>query len=448
MKIGCAIFTVRLRSSPFRGCLQNELSLMKSRFALCVGMIGNFLEHYDSVLFALLAPFLAPLFFHEKDPITALLFTYAMLPLGVLAKPLGALYFGWMGDCIGRQKAFSVSLVGMALATMALGCLPLSREVGVLAPLLLALVRLLQSFFSAGETPNGALYILEAGGSKHFSLLSGLFDASSVAGALFASALVALGSSLGWIERGWRYFFIAGSISAFFGVAARVALREGGALAIGACRKFEIRRFWLSFCEHRRAFLALFLAAGLSHTVYSFTFTLMNGYIPLITSISKTQLMQMNTALLVADFILLPVFGYLAQKVGKERVMLFASAALILGAWPVFGLLGVHATLMDVAIVRLFLMTAGIAFAAPYYAWAVEQVPSLSRGAIFSFAYTLGAQVLGSPAAAISIWIYQQTKWTAAPMLYLMPVALGAWIVIARKSVFIPKPVHLKSTQE
>src|SRR5579862_656680 len=111
-----------------------------------IGIIGNIFEHYDSALFGLLAPFIASLFFETQDPVTALILTYGMLPLGILFRPLGSLFFGWIGDHWGRRQALFLSLTGMGVATVLMGCLPTYATAGIYAPLLLALCRILQNF--------------------------------------------------------------------------------------------------------------------------------------------------------------------------------------------------------------------------------------------------------------------------------------------------------------
>src|SRR5579872_3210875 len=170
------------------------------------GLIGNILEHYDTALFGLLAPFIAPLFFHTQDPFTALILTYAMIPLGMLARPLGSFSFGLISDRFGRRQALCWSLTGMAIATTSIGFLPTSSEI---APLLLALMRLLQSFFAAGESAGGAIYVLENTRVPKRSFMSSVFDASTVGGILIAAALVTFLSMQGWVEMGWRYLFWA-----------------------------------------------------------------------------------------------------------------------------------------------------------------------------------------------------------------------------------------------
>lgn len=383
------------------------------------GLIGNILEHYDTALFGLLAPFVAPLFFHTQDPFAALILTYAILPMGMVTRPLGSLCFGWIGDRFGRRHALCWSLTGMAFATIAIGCLPTSRQIGSLSPLLLVILRLLQNFFAAGEAPGGAIYILENTHAPKRSLLSSVFDASTVGGILIASGLVTFLSMQGWIESGWRYLFWAGGATALFGIFLRLQTKESGEFSSAVYQMKEL-------FQHKRAFLAIALAAGFSYTTYSLAFTLMNGYIPLITSLTKADMMKVNTALLGLDLFLLPFFGVLSYKFGKEKMMFFGALAACVGAAPFFSLLGPSSNLLGVTAVRMFIVLSGVAFAAPYHAWAMEQVPPRCRSTILCLGYALGSQVIGMPTAAICLWAYKQTEWAGAPSLYLIPVAIGA----------------------
>ncbi len=182
---------------------------MNARFAknYFAGIAGNVLEHYSHALYGFLAPFLAPLFFPSADPIYALLGVYALLPLGLFSKPLGALVFGWLGDRIGKKRVFSITLIGMAASTAAMSCLPTYAQVGWLAPALLALGRLFQSFFAAGENTGGALFLLEQTERNRQGWISSLFDASAIFGIMLASAAAML-----WGEH-WRLLYFAGALS-------------------------------------------------------------------------------------------------------------------------------------------------------------------------------------------------------------------------------------------
>lgn len=177
------------------------------RFA---GIIGNLLENYDSALFGLLAPFIAPLFFPDQDPLTSLILTYGMLTLGFFTRPVGSLFFGWIGDLYGRRKALIGSLIGMAMTTFAMGSLPTYAEIGLFAPVFLALGKMLQSFFVAGENAGGAIFVLEHTNSSKRGLNSGIYDSSSIVGILIASGMVAFLSQHGVIQEGWRVLFWLG----------------------------------------------------------------------------------------------------------------------------------------------------------------------------------------------------------------------------------------------
>ncbi len=404
------------------------------RRSFLIGVIGNILEHYDMALFGLLAPFIAPLFFHALDPISALVMTYAMIPLGMLTRPLGALFFGWIADQYGRLVALCGSLVGMAMATVSIGCLPTSDEIGIFSPIFLAIIRLFQSFFAAGETVGGAIYVLEQADLSKRSLMSSFFDASTIGGILIASFFVTFLSERNWIKIGWRYLFWMGGVTAFIGIFLRLKTkRPQDPIRIAKMQIFK------EMYVHRWAFLAIVFASGFSYTTYSLAFTFMNGYIPLVTTLTKVDVMKMNTALLGFELILLPIFGWIANKFGKEKVMLFGVIVLCVFALPLFASLGSSSTLFFVVILRLMIVFSGLAFAAPYHAWAMEQVPSCCRATLLCFGYTLGSQVIGTPTASFCIFAYKQTGWVGSPVLYLFPIALGAlfslWITRRQKAL-------------
>lgn len=387
--------------------------MMKSKRLFIAGIVGNILEHYDSALFGLLAPFIAPLFFHDQDPLTALILTYAMIPLGLVAKPVGALCFGWIADRWGRRQALFWSLLGMALATISIGCLPTS------SPLLLAIVRLFQGFFAAGEVVGGAIYILENTQDKKKSLISSLFESSTIGGILLASGLIALLSHFERIEEGWRYLFWFGGLSGLMGFFIRFNAPENEEFKASAKSGLFL---------YRQEFFTIILASGFSYVTYALPFVLMNGYVPLVTSLSKADVMKVNTVLLGVDMFLLPLFGAIAERVGKEKVMFFGALASLLGSIPLFSLLGPGSGIALVTLVRLGIIVSGVAFSSPYHAWAVEQVPPHCRSRLLCLGYAIGSQAIGAPTSAICLFAYQQTGWTFAPALYLIPVAFGGLV--------------------
>lgn len=400
-----------------------SLRVCRDRLA---GVVGNFLEHYDNALFGLLSPFIAPLFFEGKDPITALILTYSMLPLGLVTRPLGSFAFGWIGDYFGRRQALFLSLTGMAVITVMMGCLPLYKDIGPWSPFLLALCRMFQGFFAAGEVSGGAIFVLENTPSTKRSLVSSYYDAFSIGGVLLASGFVTLMSSQGLIEKGWRYLFWSGGTTAILGAILRWQSSKMSECIETSNNKTQ---FFSVLKEYIRPFLGIVFASGFSYTTYSFAFTLMNGFIPLVTLLSKTQVMQVNTILLVYDMLFLPAMGYLASRLGKEKVMIAGAVCTILFAVPMFYLLD-HASLGTVIAVRLAIISFGVAFAAPYYAWAIERVPLRHRYSILSLGGAFGSQFIGMPTSATCLWLYQTFGWSWTPGLYLQATGIMAGLSV------------------
>lgn len=390
-------------------------------------MVGNFLEHYDNALFGLLAPFIAPLFFKGTDPVTALVLTYCILPLGLITRPFGSIFFGWIGDRIGRKYALFYSLSGTALVTMSMGLLPTYQEIGSHAPLFLAFGKMLQSFFVAGESSGGAIFILEHTPQKKRSFVSSCYDASSIGGILFASALITLFSTLGWLDQYWRLLFFAGGVTALFGLLLRWKTEDGPEFLHE--KKTLPERIWPLLKEQKRTLLAIILVSGFSYTLYSLAFTLMTGYIPLITSATRTEIAKTNTLLLIIDFLLLPCFGYLASKFGKRRIMIAAAITSALTAIPLFSLLD-QAQAGVIIAVRIIIVLCGVAFSAPYHAWALEQLPPRHRYRILSLGNALGSQLIGMPASAICLWLYQLLGWSWSPGLYLLITGSAASLAL------------------
>ena len=376
---------------------------------------GNLFEHYDKALFAFLAPFLAPLFFETSSPITALIYTYAMMPLGLFSRPLGALIFGRIGDRRGRKSALCLTLLGMALTTTLMGCIPTYKTVGWVAPSLLALGRLIQNFFTTG----GSLLILESCPNERRSFYNGLYGCSTILGILIASFGVTALSFQGSIETTWRMLYWIGGITGAFGLFMRFYAVEGE-IAIKP-RISILPLLW----KYRFQFLMIVFTSGFSYANYYMITSFLNGYLPLIGSITKGEAMQANTYILGFDFLLLPLAGILATRFPKEKLLLFFGGLICVLAIPLYSFLPT-APLMVVMAIRLVFVSFGVGFSvvlAPFYQ---DLIPAESRYTLIAFGNAIGSQLLGTSACSFSFFLYKQTGWAASPALYLMGLATVA----------------------
>ncbi len=412
-----------------------------SRVQLWSAYLGNLFEHYDTALFGLLSAFLAPLIFPEKEPITALILTYAIIPLGMLARPLGSLVFGYIGDMYGRRRALFIALAGMSLVSGMIALSPTYAQAGILSPLIFCLGRLLQNFLASGEIMGGGIFLLESSSEKRHDFLSGLYSASTVLGILFASFGVSLLSYYQIIDSGWRVLYLFGCVTAVF--ACMIRRGPDSTTLPKPSLKFPQtlsnlgRIFWI----YRKPLLFIIIGSGFTYANYSIALVLMNGFIPLVSSLTKAQVMGINTSLLVLDLCTLPLFGYLASKISREKMMLMASLTIVFSAIPLFALLK-DATLMSVIGIRICLVIFGVAFCAPFHAWAQQLIPPAHRYAVISFGYALGSQLIGGPTAAISLWCFKKTAIVSSASWYWMVLAIASSLSLAISLRTIPKPLE------
>jgi MHS family proline/betaine transporter-like MFS transporter len=406
-------------------------SLTLSKWSM---MLGNLFEHYDNALFGLLSPFLAPLFFPEYDPLIALVLTYCIIPLGMIARPIGSLIFGYIGDTCGRREALVLTLTGMAIVTTAMGFMPTYQEVGFLAPFLLSLGRIFQNFFAAGETVGGAIYLIENTHESYKNFISSLYSASTVAGILLASLGVSVLCTLNLVEDCWRLLYLFGCSTAFCAVLLRMKmiwksplLKESPASSI----RFVLKTCWNS----RQALITIAIASGFSYASYTIALVLMNGLVPIVSSISKMEMMHLNTILLGIDFLLLPLFGILANQFSREKMMISAAAIAAVTSCSLFWFLE-GASLLTIITIRLILVIIGVWFTAPFYSWSQNLVPHPYRYTTISFAYAIGTQLLGGPTAAISLWLLQKTNSMMSAGFYWMFLGILASYFIAKQKTF------------
>jgi len=184
-----------------------------TRSQLWSACLGNFFEHYDTALFGFLSAFLAPLIFPKENQITALILTYAMLPLGMLARPLGALIFGYIGDAYGRKQALFLTLGGMSIVSGCIAFSPTYAQAGIVAPIIFCIGRIMQNFLASGETMGGAIFLLENTSEKRHDLLSSIYNTTTIGGILFAMSVssyrLGLEASLShWVLNSFLWLYV------------------------------------------------------------------------------------------------------------------------------------------------------------------------------------------------------------------------------------------------
>lgn len=265
---------------------------------------------------------------------------------------------------------------------------------------------------------------------KRHDFLSGLYGTSTVVGILLASAGVSLLNFFQITEQGWRILYVFGCVTALFGCKLRSTLPTSRSSSSVTFRQSLIL-FRQSLYQHKKAAVLLALISGFSYANYSIALILVNGFIPLVTSFNKEMMMSLNTGLLVLDFCTLPLFGWLAEKTSREKVMLASALCILVTSVPLFLFLE-HSSFAVVVALRIYLVLVGVAFSAPFHAWTQHLIPAPHRYSIIAFSYAIGSQLLGGPTVAFSLWLFKTTQQPSSIAWYWMLLAMTTSIGLAR----------------
>ncbi len=387
---------------------------------------GNIFEHYDKSLYGLLAPFIAVLFFPKADLLTILAIAY--FPFGLIFRPLGALFFGVIGDIFGRKKALSVSMLGISVTTALLGLLPTYEQIGTLSPIFLALLRGSIGFFAAGEQTGAPLLLLENIPSKRKELWSSLYESSSVLGTLLAICITLFLVTTGNVERFWRLPFLAGSLLSLCTFFAR---QKGSEWFLGI-KPEKLKPSFAAVKSALPAFFGITFVTGFSCANYEAATLLMNVMLPQMGFSTPVQCLGLHALLILFDMLLLPLFGLLAVRIGKERLMLSALFLAMGSLFPLFYALS-KGSLLALITTRSLLILFGVAFAAPYQLWVSEASAPNYRYTLVSLGKAFGAQAIGAPILSLALFGYGQSA--SKTIIYLVPAYLFGSAFFASLSI-------------
>ncbi len=365
-------------------------------------MIGTALEYYDMSLYGFMTPLLVIIFLPDMPKLNAIILTFIVLPIGILIRPLGALFIGKIGDNYGRKIGLIIGISGMACVTGLTGLLPTYSDVGILAPILMLICRILQGFFVAGEYNGGAIFVLEHSKQNTRGLSSGFYCAFTVLGILTASGVTTLISYLP--QEYWRLPYILGFVTGLIGLYMRKHLVETPEF-IAYKDMPPIKTS--AIVKNYKPILQAIGVAGFFSALYNFHTVLMISFIPIVTSLTTSDMMYINFKTTLIYMVALPIFGYIADKITFRRSMHYAAITTIIVSYPLILLITLNNPHY------IFLMKAVFAiitawFVGPFHAWIQSLFSVKQRYTAISVSYSIGSQ-LGGMIPATSLWLWQST---------------------------------------
>jgi len=392
--------------------------------------IGTALEFYDFALFGLLAPIFSQQFFPKDDAIAALIASYCIFAAGFLIRPLGGIVFGYIGDTFGRKKALVISIIAMMIPTSLIGCLPTYGQIGLLAPIALALCRLIQGLCAGGEFSSAAIFVIEHAHEKRKYFSGSLVTASSVVGMLTASSMASLCTLETMPAWGWRIPFLLCLPIGLLGIYIRKNTQETAAFNNAQkTQKNETQSLSFIFKNNFRSLLITFGVGSFIGVLYYVPFVFMGHYHTLVTTLPISTTLSVITLGLVVYMLCICLAGYTADRLGPQKVMMTMVFATICLAYPAFWLIQSGQFSLIIQGELILSILAGM-FVGPANGLTASLFDVKGRCRGVSFSLSLGISLFGGLTPVILIYAINQTQILMWPASWMILGALIAGVSI------------------
>jgi metabolite-proton symporter len=396
------------------------------RRVMIASAIGTTVEWYDFLLYGTAAALVFnKVFFPNSDPLTGTMFAFSTYAVGFMARPFGGIIFGHFGDRIGRKRLLIISLILMGTATFLIGLLPTFNQVGVLAPTLLVILRLVQGFGLGGQWGGAILMSAEFGEAKHRGLWTGITQAGGGLGNFLATAVLAVMAAtlnpddfLAW---GWRIPFLLSFVLIGIGLWARMSLVESPVFE-EAVETAADGAHAAPVLEVLRRMPGRVVLGGALKFGENISFYLMTAFA--ITYVTEMLHLSRSVALngvlagaLVAT-VSMPLWALLSDRIGRRPVYAFGAGGLVIWAFAFYPLLDTKSPglIMGAIVVGLLVHSA---MNGPQGAVISELFPTRVRYSGASLCYQVTSIVGGSWAPIISLALFKQFHSTLPIALYL-----------------------------
>jgi MHS family shikimate/dehydroshikimate transporter-like MFS transporter len=369
--------------------------------------IGTAIEWYDFFVFgAASALVFGPLFFPGKSPIVGVLSAFAVFGTGFVARPFGAIFFGHLGDRIGRKKTLIATLLSMGTGTFLVGCLPTAGQIGILAPILLVLLRLLQGFATGGEWGGATLVAIEfapEGKRGKYGTFPQLGNGAGIALSTTAFALASTLPQQQFITWGWRVPFFVSAALIVIGLLIRKQIGETPSFTKMQANNEIVKNPLVKVFRHDfksvLRVIGIKLIEGLFAMIcFTFVISFATGQL----HVDRTSVLIGSTVAAVLSMPAQYFFGSLSDRVGRRPVLIFGISFLIVFAFPFFWLIETaNPVLISLALIIGFCVGYSAMYSV-HTSYFAEMFPPSTRYSALAVSTNIGSVISSGPAPLIA----------------------------------------------
>lgn len=304
-------------------------------------LLGTAIEYYDFLLYSTMTALVFnTVFFPDSNPALGTIAAFGTLAAGYVARPIGGIVFGHFGDRIGRKKMLVLTMAMMGVASFLIGVLPTYQAVGIIAPLLLVLLRVVQGIAIGGEWGGATLMVTEHAEPSRRGFWNGVMQMGSPIGSLLSSAVVAVVAILpeeDLLSWGWRIPFLASIVLLAAGLYTRIGVTESPVFRAAEDTDAKPQIPLLSVLRRPGNLL---LACGVGIGPFALTALISTYMISYATSTGYERSSAVTGLLFTAStaLIAIPLFSALSDRVGRRPVVLTGAVAIVVLAWPMYAL--------------------------------------------------------------------------------------------------------------
>ncbi len=392
---------------------------------------GTLLEWYDFSLFAALAPLIAEIFFPQSNHYAGMMSAFVVFASGFMMRPIGAAFFGHLGDKMGRKSTLLITVFIMTISTTAIGLIPTGLT---LSTLLLVFFRLAQGFAASGEYPSGITLLAEQLGIKKKGFVASFGIFAAPAGIFIGTLVCAIASKLinhaSMIQWGWRIPFLIGAPLGLVGYLIRKSLLESEKFEIAKQKNLLIRIPLISLIkEHRKNFMSLMCLYIFSSVSFYINFIYLGSYSVNAHKLTETSTLYVNSFATLIYAITIPVFGLFSDYFGKKLIMTGACMLMISCIYPLFLFIlngSVGAQLFGQSLISIMI---GM-FVGPLAMLSADFFPTEVRCTGVGMSLNISTAIFGGTTPLVCVWLAAISNNPITPVYYLIGSAVIALAII------------------